>query len=394
VATLAEARGDAAVLKQLSVGAGPAYPVTAEQARGAQLHLVCPLSALAPRMRHLEEALLPPAVRVRLAVDVRGDAERLRKAAGPDAPLVAFQDPFAVGRETDGAGLLRRFLPTEEGGTDASKPINRRGAFEAALVPLEALPPLFADPDKFPPNVGLGGLLHNRFESFFTDSVLQPGRPRDNMLRGHFDKAAPALVDEKDLFQRRQGLTAREENLEERVNEWVDKQALPAYQDYQKAVEDLKRHRGDAQAAAVAQAERRIAEVWGGKEAVPARILIDAAAAGPRLAEITWLLALCKHEQAEQPQARIDAARRRGAAPDAADVEAAAAAWPDAVVWWRAYLDNHPGAPGRVEARRHLARALAALGQRDVALRLLEDTSDARPADKVAMRYLAARLRD
>src|SRR5579875_3671275 len=103
VATLAQAREKGEILAQLNVGEKNRYPVTKEQAQAAQAQLVCPLSALAPRMRHLQEKLLAPAVRVRLAGDAPKDAERIKAACSAGAAK-----PISVQNSKDNCTLLRR----------------------------------------------------------------------------------------------------------------------------------------------------------------------------------------------------------------------------------------------------------------------------------------------
>jgi hypothetical protein len=337
-------------------------------------------------MRHLEKELLPPVVRARLSVDARADAERLQKPAGKDVPVTAWREPLLDGREVSGSGSLRRFLPPEEGGIDQTKP-GTQVVFIQELVPWRALPPLFDDERNFPTNVGLGKIVRSRFALPFVE-VLEPNRPRDLMLRGRFTRAIPDLVTEEKKYTGRLDRLALEENLEKRVAVWVQEQALPTYTSYQAVLEEQKAGRGDPQA--VAEAGRRVDIMWA--EFEPWRVLLDGAGAGPRLVLARWLLALCKHEQAEQPQARIDAALRRGAQPSPADVEAAAAAWQDACHWWRQY-DQLPEAPNRAQARRNLARGLAAQGDRDAAIRVLEDTVTRAPMEKIALLYEAAQLK-
>ena len=120
IATLADVRADKMILDQLTVSDASRYDVTAEQAAKAELRYVCSLSALSKRMRALETELLPPAVKVRLHVDSLEERNRLQtasKALGATSPAVTlWQDGGA-----SGAGILRRFLPPEEGGIDATK---------------------------------------------------------------------------------------------------------------------------------------------------------------------------------------------------------------------------------------------------------------------------------
>src|SRR5262249_26454410 len=118
VATLAQVAGDPAVLGQLNADKGHRYDVSAEQARSARAYLFCTLSALAPRMALLQDRLLrerewkdqprPAPVQVRLAVDPGRARARLASALGKRGE---------VGVWREGAGLLRRFLPTDDGGS-------------------------------------------------------------------------------------------------------------------------------------------------------------------------------------------------------------------------------------------------------------------------------------
>src|SRR5262249_141879 len=57
VATLAQLREQPELLGPLTADKDAPYDVTPEQARRAEVYLVCPLSALAPRMKFLEDLL-------------------------------------------------------------------------------------------------------------------------------------------------------------------------------------------------------------------------------------------------------------------------------------------------------------------------------------------------
>ena len=87
-----------------------------EQARTAELQLVCSLSSLSPRMAHLQKKLLPP-LRVSLSHDLSGELQVLNSAA---AKLQGVKPSVKVWAE--GAGVLRRFLPPDEGGVDKGWP--------------------------------------------------------------------------------------------------------------------------------------------------------------------------------------------------------------------------------------------------------------------------------
>ena len=60
VATLSDVVRKPDLLKQFKIEGAPDYDVTPAQAAKAELHLVCSLSALAPRMEQLQEKVLPP----------------------------------------------------------------------------------------------------------------------------------------------------------------------------------------------------------------------------------------------------------------------------------------------------------------------------------------------
>src|SRR5262249_33105516 len=125
VATLAQVRGDPAVLGQLRFD-DVSYDVTPEKAKNAEVVVYVPVTALSPRMRLLQDKLLrephwvdesgiaqpyPAAVRVKLAEEEPGALASVRRASGGEAKYWR-----------EGAGLLRTFVPREEGGTDEPGP--------------------------------------------------------------------------------------------------------------------------------------------------------------------------------------------------------------------------------------------------------------------------------
>ena len=417
VATLADVGKDASLLKQLDMDAAHPYDVTAEQARTAELQLVCSLSSLAPRMAHLQKKLLPP-VRVSLSQDVSGELQVLKNAA---AKMEGTKPPVKVW--TEGTGLLRRFLPPDEGGTDKGWPggfalrdlvgftnsddprrvqMLRLELFKYQLAPWDVMSPQFRDVEKFPYNVGLGFRVRDGFLAPFVHMMLDPQSPRDRMLRGEFDKAATDLVGMSarmrlHLDQREEAGTAGE--LEKEVDVWVDK-ARHAYADQLRAQEK-------GSPAATEAANREVEAIW--KEAKPVVTLLEGASAVPGLADATYLLGLCKHEKAEQLQTRLELlARSLGdKAKDSDRLKDArqetGKAWQDALGWWTKYGDDHPeespqrpaARPGRAAAVRQMrARAQAMLGDEKAAAATYEDlTEPMAPLEKVAALYRARRLK-
>jgi hypothetical protein len=405
VATLAAARTDPAVLAQLTTDPRHPYDVTAEQARAAEVYQVCPLSGLAPRMGTLQDQLLPPAVRVRLAADPDADRKRLKAAAGapggPGAEVRVWQE---------GTGLLRRFLPPDEGGVDPVHPfplreltgfttrddpavvqMQRRQLFVVTLAPWAAFPPLFRNPDPFRFDIGLGRRVHDFFLHPFVQAALEPGGPRDLVLRGRFTKAAPELVQELERRQQQLNrLRAAAPALGKEIRAWVER-AEHAYADLERA------QRRNAPEA-VAAADKAVEDLWKEQEAEPVYTLLLGALAGPRSAEGTYLLALCKHEQAERLQARLHlAARVPGVARHETDVHQAHNAWKDARGWWTRFGEEYASHPSlaaeSAAARRLLGRAQAMLGDREAAVASWRNPSGAlTPLEKTAALYRVQRL--
>jgi len=445
VATLSAVCKDPALLEQLNTGADHKYDVTAEQARTAELRLVCSLSEMAPRMKLLEEKVLPP-VRVRLARDPEADLQLLegvaRKTEGAKPTVKVW---------TEGAGLLRRFLPPDEGGSDPvqhflissrlpgfvdhtpdEQPVDlqRYQLFQLQLTPWDVMPPLFRNPNLFPINVGLGRRVRDGFMTPFVRLATDPQGPRDRMLRGEFDKAARDLVDvgaRMRRYQENRAEAGAAGELEKQAAEWAEK-AGHAYADQLRAQEN-------GSPADVAAAAKEVDAAWNRSE--PVVTLLAGASAGPALADVTYLLGLCKHEKAEQEQTRLERLLRRSALQEVVGAagllssplgqgsllgvsalipgrtdgpelkearDDARAAWLDALGWWKKYGDDHPeesaerpsSSPGRAAAvRRMRARAQAMLGDDKAAAATYEDlTGPMGPLAQVAALYQARMMRN
>jgi hypothetical protein len=391
IATLAQAAQNAEVLRQLTVQDAHRYDVTAAQASAAELRLVCPLSALAPRMRYLQDQLLPPVVRVNLAVNPFEDLERLQKAArregGKEFKVGPWQEPVVRG-SLAGPGLLQRFLPPEEGGSTGPGEVPKLYLFQVSFLPLQAMPELFRDEIRFPPNVGLGRRIREAFVRPFVESVLDPGKPRNLILRGRFGKAARELTLERGKLAEQMQHRQRAQNLDKRVAEWSDR-AITLY-----AAQLNPQLHGSKEA--LQEIEQQITQLWSMPQVEPILIMLYGATARPRDREAVYLLALCKHCEAEQIQARLDLQARAGGPSAAAgeDARLARQVWHDAADWWQRYADEYPGEPGNGAARRLRGRALAMLGRRDEAAALWENLSPPlTPMGQVAGLYLARQIR-
>ncbi len=397
VATLAAVLKDPALLARLTADDKHPYDVTPEQAKAAELRLYRPLSALAPRMADLQEKWLGPGLQVRLGGDAEKDLERLRAAARAQGLKDGAVDVWK-----EGSKLLRHFLTPDEGGVDKPRPfplrelagfttpddpavvqMPRRQLFALRLVPWPAYPAQFRNPAQFRFDVGLGERLHTQFMAPFLRAALDPDEPRDLLLRGRYTEAARKLVEEQDEFwpqvQRRR---ANAPDLDRRVAEWVQK-ALSAYAAQLRAGND---------SAAQAAARQQVEEVW--KEGQPVMILLQGAVAGPRSAEVVYQLGLCKQEQAERLQSRLDLLARSGAPAAKGEAARAQGAWKDALRWWNVYLEEHARGPASAAARRQRGRAQLLLGDRaGAAATWSAATDDLAGPEKTACLYLARKAK-
>ena len=371
VATLAAVRKDPKLLEQLTVQSEYPYDVTAERVGEAELYHYVPLSALAPRMRFLQDTVLTRATRATLAVDAAAERKNL------DAAAAALGDPpVPVKPWPRGTEDLRTFLPRAEGGADRDAAVAPVQAFAMELVPQNLLPPFFQDPARFPVNIDLGQWVRGEFaEPFLRFSLDAKEGAHELMLRGHYDEAIEKIHGEREtttaLIRAARGLEG-EPLLMQRVDEWVNK-ALKKFAD----VERAKRGQGNLEAA-----KQELVEVLRDPIAVEVKTLLQGAAAQRRRPETTYYLALCKHEQAELAQGRLGPTG--GAAPE----------WKDALAWWEKYTREYFRDPEIWAARRQQGLALAALGRTEEAIQVWKEgePDDKRPLDKfekVACLYLA-----
>jgi hypothetical protein len=397
VATLSQVRKDPSLLDQLQ-GDGKRYEVTAEKVKTAEVYQVCPLSALAPRMRLLSKDLLGTAAHLFPAADGPAENDRLsaafQAAGGKDGPVPVWKE---------GTGLLRRFLPSEEGGSDRQFPFNpgdlpgyspreeavrvpmgltRMILYGFELVPWTALP---EECRSLPPNLDLGQRVRGFFSRPFTESALGTGTGRDLVLRGRFSKVAPDLVQERDRLKEQRGRRETYPNLEEKLAAW----SKEAIQDYA----DLLRAKGGNNPQALRDAEKRVEELW--KHAEPLIVQLQGAIAGPRGAEVTYLLGQCQHERAEALHARLDVLQRiPGRTIPESEKEKARDAWKDALTWWRRYAEEYPNGPSAAAARRMRGRAELMLGDWKAAVASWEDLSGSMSdSEKLACLYLARQVK-
>jgi hypothetical protein len=367
VATLAQLRGSPEPFKALAIDPKLPYDITPERAKKSQVFLSVPMTSLSPRMRFLQS--LTPDRSAQLAADVPALRDRFRKAlAGPELAgvEVGFWNPpppaDALPR------LLYSFLPPNEGGGDRSNPGRmRRYYFED--MPWDRLPPYLAE---------LQGEPGTRIRSMFAGRVLmlaQPGSPRELIHRGRFDAATEQLV------ALRAQLVKRPYSMEEAEGssrEW-SKTASQYYADLARA--ERRVEKGDTAAIADRDEALRLIDIlWKGSRGPV--LVIEYVTSDALLAEATFLLGLCKHEQA---------ARQRNARRGTPDP----AAWQSAMIWWNQFINTYPASPAAPAARLNLAFALEGAGKTREAKAAFAALAESglSPLEKMACRYRESQLK-
>lgn len=318
---------------------------TLDDAKKATVFLTVPVNALSPRIAAFETHL-----KGELGVKVAYDLKSLQTMQSALNPKTMFwnppNDPFAYGR------VSHSFWPLEMGGSDRTPPSPTR-LYETFLynqIPTSA----FRPPD------GLAEVPAQRIAvisaSLLGASFVEPPNPRERIQRGQFQDAAKDIVTKQELFSA--GLerlrTEDAAKQKELIKEWIET-ANKLYLAIGRAQVD---NDPEAQAEAVARMEAHWKEPG-------SRLLVDKASAEVGRAEAAFLLALCKHEQAERAQLRFERATGSDAALlklDALD------AWKTALSAWRTYeqlSSAHAGFPGRSAHAKTLSERAAKFVEMD-----------------------------
>ena len=307
--------------------------VSPEDLKAATLYLAVPVNSLAPRMVALQKQLgdLGPSLSISVTLSIDPAALQARF---PD-PKPAFwnppSDPFAYGR------TARTFLPQDEGGTDRSE----RGArlydrYLSAQLPAEMIvpPPELRD---IPEAIAR---LRAAVAGVYAAAFIEPPNPRERIHRGEFQNAARELVVRQDRYWQGLERLRNNPNAEVQIRDWARK-AVGLYEDYRRA-RFLDKNK-EAEEAALRQIDRH----WQ-SNLQTLQLVLDRASADIGHAEATFLMALCKHEQAEQIQARLENA----SGDTSALRQEAQNAWAAAAAEWRTYATRaaaHARVPGRAE---------------------------------------------
>ena len=316
--------------------------VTLEDAKKATAFLAVPVNALSPRMGAFESHM-----KGELGVKVAFDAKALgaKRAAFPDPKPVFWNpvdDPFAYGR------AARSYLPIDLGGSDTT-PVGGR-LYEASLR--EQIPPSALEVPRKLESESARLRFRTIAAGSLAFSFIEPPNPRERIERGQFLDVARDLVAKQESFAA--GLERLRNVDTNQTDEWI-KTADQLY-------EELGRTQlpGNTDKAAEAQAQTQVDNHW---KQVVVQLLIDKASAEVGRAEASFLLGLCKHEQAERLQARLE--RATGPEADRLRPEVILA-WKTALAAWRTYEQlarAHAGFPGRSAHASALAARAAKLAE-------------------------------
>jgi hypothetical protein len=312
--------------------------VTPEEAKKATVYLAAPVNSLSPRMAMLGEKLKAE-VDVKLAVNPAAV-----RSAFPD-PKPAYWNPpndrFAYGR------AARTFLPFDQGGADRTDPA--AGRLYDQYIPSQLPPAEQAIPSELLRNPAVIGDVKERIRDIawrvYVFAFLdQPPTPRERIQRGQFQDAARTIVERQDEFRKSGERVRNTPDAEAQMREWTQK-ATQLY----------------ASLGIDPGARGAIDAHWKSQTAL---LLFDRAVSGVGQAEAAFLLALCKHEEAERLQARLE----RATGPDADRLrQDALDAWNGVVREWRTYRQEYggpqAGLPGRAEHVKVLAARAEKLAQ-------------------------------
>jgi hypothetical protein len=322
-----------ATLKDALADGKPLEPsgLTVEQLKTAQVRLVCPLTAIAPRMRALEKDLAAHE-RIVLSIDPANLTRQFTEAGLPARLWNAAGGPDKS--ENSPMRALRLFLPADEGGTDTD---NRRKLFESTLVPIVAMAVALEQTHLGESDLGRSGV--HTLLLIETDLCRKYDvQPREMLLRGKSEEAIQRLHRARSFLE--------DENLS----------GLADNPDFQEAVADWRGQAIAAYAALAAKAPNGQAQVNGfwaedqylqvllqpdlevPPEHFPKKTLTRIVAHGTRdylIRRAQWLRATLWQEKAERDQLLAN----RAAAGNAA-AAAARPAWTNTRVAWNLYLDR------------------------------------------------------
>jgi hypothetical protein len=334
IATLAQLRARPDLLQPFMEDKHAPYDVTPEQARPANVYVVGQLSALAPRMKYLED-LLSSSDPIKLAVEPSDLLTRFKAAAASEVRFWNQASAPERPAPSSPTRALRLFMPTEEGGVDKTTKAVRLGQH---TVPLAAMTKALRDMrlDEELPVQARERLLVFAVELYKKYAVT----PHEDLLRGRFVEATRQLMQARSILNECDDARLPEPDFLKQVGRWREeaKQAI---------LDDIRKEPG---------AQRALAKVWKQDQYLLALLgtaadeserqklqktaltfIVMRCVEAPLRHDVSYLLALCWQEKAE----RLQTLQKRQ--------EEATRAWLNVQDWWNKHAERYPYSPMTVK---------------------------------------------
>jgi len=369
---LTEVKANPKKIRLLDFDQAP-YDVQPEQIAKIFLAMAPLLSSLSPRMKLLEEKYLPSGAKARLSLDLETLMAKLEVACRPALGSSSKVALFIPALESQ-----RMFLSPENGGLASPQVFQM---YQGELIPQTAFPPQLAKAPHPLIIENIGNLIARPFIA----SALGPKLPRDQMLHARYAKAVPDLVREADELRNQLRGAEGDVDLPNRINLWMENAKL-VYTNMEKTIQ-----KNDKSQEELMAANKQITDLWrlGEKDLLK---MISGSIGRPRGEQISWLLALCKHELAEQQQRRFNA-QSKISTPTSIQEQDRLNKWKDSENAWRRYLEEFPAGPGTGHGQLLWGHTLANVGDKEAAIKTWQDVS--RPManqEKCARLFLAQSL--
>jgi hypothetical protein len=323
--------------------------------RRAELHLIYPLTALAPRLRYLQEKVLAEE-HVRLAPDLVAALRRWPQELGLRVQL----GELAAGPAADPLRADRLFFPPEEGGRDPSRRLLTEHLDDLLALPLirQQLRSLIEDFEGFPEEAQ--SRLSRQMPTALEAKYLL--RSRQLLLRGRLEEASRPLMQLNSVLREFQTQRPSEEELRRQIADWSRRlrQVYLQRAHLGSAADKLVREfwQQDQYLLALLHPSEEDEDLPQVQRQLPTFLLLRAMA--PILEEeLLFLLLQCKREEI------LRLVREQ---PTSAEAVARAEAWDNVAHLAQEYADKYPLTTSALAAR--LGPIRAAWQQRDYSLGL------------------------
>lgn len=338
IATLSAAKSNLSFVTSWLESRKNAYPLKSEDIFNAVCYVSVPFSAFTPRMKELETKLAGE-FGVRVATSPDDLAVKLVRLPGGPARWFAppvQEDPFSPPH------MLGSFTPKADGGFDPTPAGPQQLA--AVLAQFGSFAPnMFVIPSNLK-DQDARIAFYGTCEAQYRALIVEPGF-RDRLQRGQFSEVVRLLVElDRTLANARDRARSMSD-----TDQWF----TTANQAYEK----LRLSRLPENIAERPNAEAAVKGLWGNNSQGLTIAMACVAETGNQ--DVAYLLALCKHEEAERSQMR--------AQKDAKFARKAAEDWAVARDAWARFLerakDHETVHPGRMDHATALAARAQAMAQ-------------------------------